>query len=270
VVFAVTTGEHVFLVRAYDNKGEVDPTPDHCSFTALAKGVLVERTVLAEMFTTNICQNCDKAEAALDSLLGEFGRGRLVVAAYHDKPSDAPTSDGLATDETDARVSWYTASPVYPADQWPIVLFDGTGIDAEGATTIDAARTRFRAEIAGRLDLGSPIRIDLMGEIAAGGGSVAAAVKATGRPPSGPLVLRFAVIEDDVFYRGRYATVFDFVTRDLLAEAPLALVAVGDSVLVERDFAVVEGWEPDAMDVVVFVQDETTREVIQAARLKRD
>ncbi|MFH1220263.1 MAG: hypothetical protein V1694_07390 [Candidatus Eisenbacteria bacterium] len=264
VVEAVTPGEHRFQVRARDDEGEADPTPAECNFTALAKGVLVERMVLVELFTTNICQNCDKAEAALDSMLAEIGAGRLAVVAYHDMTE----SDGLASDETVARIDWYTKNPGIPGDEWPIAIFDGLRT-VERAPTVAQARADYRVEITRRIEAGSPIRLTTEGELETSGGNVAVGVKVTGRLTSDPLVLRFAVIEDDVRYNGWYADIFDFVTRDLLADDSLTVAAIGDSVGVERAFAVDETWNAANMDVVAFVQDTVTREVIQSARLRR-
>ncbi|HVP57982.1 MAG TPA: hypothetical protein VMU02_07765 [bacterium] len=267
VIDSVTAGQHTFSVRARDNSGALSAKSADCSFTVLPKGV--ERVALVELFTTNKCQNCPKAEAALNTMLTEFGLDRLVVVAYHDKPSDAPNSDGLATDETDARIGWYTADENYFPEQWPIAVFDGLRPMA-GAETADQAAALYRFEISSRLEVVSPIQLTLTGQIGETSGNVAAGVKVAGRLPGDPLVLRFAVIENEVSYNGYFAKVFDFVTRDLLDDQTLTLAAYGDSTHVEQDFAVQAGWVTDNMDVIAFVQDISTREVLQAARLKHE
>jgi hypothetical protein len=73
-----------------------------------------------------------------------------------------------------------------------------------------------------------------------------------------------------VYYVGPYSLWYDFVARDLPADERLDLVAIGDSVTVQRQFSVDGSWIPDNMDVIVFVQDLATKEVIQSARLRHD
>jgi hypothetical protein len=230
----------------------------------LPKGVA--RVVLVEMLTTNTCRNCPKAEEALNNMLAEVGTDKLAVVAYHDKPLAGPNSDGLATDETDARVGWYTTDESYYPEQWPVAIFDGLRPLA-GAESPEQATALYRFEIEIRLDLVSPIQLALTGELGPTNGNVTAGVKLAGRLSGNPLALRFVVIEDRVSYNGYFAKIFDFVARDILDDYALSLAAIGDSVRVDRDFAIQAGWVTDNLDVIAFVQDTSTREVLQAARL---
>jgi hypothetical protein len=270
-VAGVTLGGHIFRVRSVDNEGEVDPEPAECSFTASAAGHLVDRTVLVELFTTSQCPNCPKSETVLQGLLAEMGAARVSVIAYHDKPSYAPGSDPLATDATDERIAWYTGNPEFPGDEdtWPTVVFDGLRT-VVGAETEESAEALYRYEITTREEIATPLSLRLEGTIGAVEGSVRAVVRAEDVPPVGPKVLRFVVIEDNVKYLGPWASRYHFVARLILDDEALGLGAVGDSVVVERQFDVDETWAIDKMNVIAFVQDTEMMEVIQSAGLRSE
>ena len=261
----VELGRHVFKVRAVDEDGQADPTPAVCTFTVAADPEDVDRLVLIELFTTTWCRNCPNAEAALNALLAQVGSDDLCVLAYH----DTPERDGLATDATVARIDWYTANPAFPgqADVWPTAVFDGLRV-VEGAGSVDQAVTDYGAEVAYRGGVASPILLGMEGEITETGGYVRVTVEARGTLPDGGLVLRLVVTEDDVSYPGTFMDRFDFVARDLLEDVTLPLGFVGDSTTVERTFGIGDSWVSDALDVVGFVQDQVTMEVIQSVRLR--
>ena len=265
LIEAVDVGEHSFEVRAIDDKGDVDPAPPECSFTALAVGELVDRVVLVEMITTRTCGNCPKAEEALNNLLVTWGRPNLSVVAYHDWRAGNPASDLLGTEETVARIQWYTLDPTFPGRPgwWPTVIFDGLRI-VEGAETVEGAEADYTVEIEMREAVGSPVRITVDGEVSGSGGTVRAGVKATGRLPAGPLVARCVVIEDHVL---QYTTYYDFVARRVLEDRPLTIADIGDSTSAEWTFPVDEAWNLERVDVVVFVQNDDGREIIQSGRL---
>jgi hypothetical protein len=271
LVSDVAQGEHEFRVRAVDDDGEVDPDPAVCSFTATVAGRLADRTVLIELFTTNTCPSCPDAEAIITALLDELGSDVITVVAYHDDPTDLPGSDPLATVQTDARIAWYTGNPGFPGDSdvWPTVVFDGRRV-VEGVGTLEEAEALYRFEIDSRLATGSPLSMRVEGDIGATDGSVGVVVKAEDVPPSGTQVLRLALIEDDVKFRGIWTNRFHFVARLLLDDEVLGLSAVGDSVRVDRDFSVDQAWVIENLDVIAFVQDTGTMEVIQSARLSSD
>ncbi|MFZ1947929.1 MAG: hypothetical protein WAW06_10330 [bacterium] len=259
VIEDVTLGDHYFQVRGVDDRGALGPAGEPYFFTAG-----IPRLVLAEFLTTNICRNCPNAEEALNDILGEVGVPSLAVVGYH----DLTASDKLATDETVERIDWYTSTGI-PADQWPIVLFDG-GSSVEGAETPEDARALYAAKIAQRLAVGSPVRLTIAGTLGSGEGSVAVGVKVLASLPGGAPVMHLVVVEDSVRYKGYFADIYDFVARDLLEDEALTIAAAGDSVLVERVFPVGETWAVDNLDVVAFIQDTESREIIQAVRLKQD
>jgi thiol-disulfide isomerase/thioredoxin len=262
-------GEHLFRVRAVDDDGDVDPTPAECSFKVRAAGHLVDRVVHLELFTATWCTYCPKAEEALNSLLDEYGADNLSIIAFHVNDPERP--DPFGTAETHARVIWHQWDPDFPYDSnaLPTVAFDGIRYVQE-AETAELAKAYYRSEIELRAAVGSPLSIRTAGEIGPSAGTVTAVIKVEDRLPEGNRFIRFAVIEDDVYYVGPYSLWYDFVARDLPADERLDLVAIGDSVTVQRQFSVDGSWIPDNMDVIVFVQDLATKEVIQSARLRHD
>jgi hypothetical protein len=261
----IEQGEHVLKVRAVDDDGEADPTPAECAFTAAVAGRLVDRVVLMELFTTVTCQYCPNSEVAFNTMLADLGRDKISVIAYHDRPE----IDRMSTPETDARIAWYTDNPAFPvpAERWPTVVFDGlrTVVGAENTAATEAS---YRIEVASRAATGSPLSIRLSGEVGTDGGDVAVVVRAEDQVPEGSWVLRTVVIEDDVPYRFGFADEYDFVARLLLEDEEVSATAPGDSMVVERDFTVDETWVSEKMDIIAFVQNTVTMEVIQSGRLK--
>jgi hypothetical protein len=94
-------------------------------------------------------------------------------------------------------------------------------------------------------------------------GSVTVTVKVRESLTTTANVLRVVVIEDDVIAA---AHEYDFVARDLLDDEPLSVAAVGDSAVVTRTITVDSSWNVNNMDVIAFVQDDLTKEVLQSIR----
>jgi hypothetical protein len=268
LIESVDVGEHSFIVRAIDDEGDVDPLPPECEFTALALGEVVDRVVLVEMITTRTCGNCPTAEEALSNLLDTWGRANLSVVAYHDWRAGNPASDLLGTEETIARIQWYTLDPAFPGRPgwWPTAIFDGLRV-VEGAETVGGAESNYTVEIQMREAVGSPVRLTIEGKFGAGEGSIRAGVKATGRLPVGSLVLRCVVVEDHVL---QYTSYYDFVARRVLEDRPLAIAEIGDSTSAEWTFPIDESWNLGKVDVVVFVQNDNGREILQSGRLHEE
>ncbi len=264
VVYDVAEGDHRFEVAAIDNDGDADTTPAVCEFTASAGGGLVPRVVLAELITTQPCANCPNAEEALNLMLDEYGADSLCIVSYHDL--QAP-SDPVATPETVARIDWYTGTTELPENSWPIVVFDGEHERAvSGAVTVGWAVSNYEIEIDHRKSIGSPLAVGVTGDMSGGGGSVTVRVFVHDPLQAGAYVLRTVVIENDVSLGGPYHD-YGYVARDLLDDEPLTLGAVGDSAVVQMDFTVDPGWDLEKLDVIAFVQNDDTKEVLQAGRL---
>lgn len=256
----VAVGDHTFEVAAVDDDGDVDQTPAMCAFTAQEAGGLVDRVVLVEFLTTLPCDYCPNAEAALDSVLAHYGVDELTIVSYHDNAGPDP----LDTPETVDRIYWYTTGTGLEG-QYPAVIVDG-GLDRiiVGALTVDAAEAEYRIEIDHRRTFGSPVTVGLSGAIDGGRGEVTVRVMVHDALPAGDYVLRTVVIEDDILAFGHD---FGFSARDILDGELLTVSAVGDSAVVERSFTVDPSWVVDNMDVIAFVQNDDTKEILQSGRL---
>jgi hypothetical protein len=91
-------------------------------------------------------------------------------------------------------------------------------------------------------------------------------MQATDPVPAVDLKVRFAVVEDNIYETqgSNGITRHRYVMRDMLTEATLSGFSNGDSTWVNRTFPVDFSWMVGNLEVIVFVQRDDTKEVIQA------
>jgi hypothetical protein len=256
VIASVAAGADTVTVAAVDDDGDVGD-PGVCVFVASEPGGLVGRVVLAEFVSGLGCPNCPNARGGLEIVLGEYGRDSLAVVAYYSQPHP------LGPQEVYDLLEGYFGTP--SPDGLPIVFIDHAGESLIGATSPEAAADRYRERIDERRALGSPLTIGVTGGFASG--EVAVTVRVEDPLTGGPYVVRTMLVEDNIFL---YNENHMFVVRDILEDQPLGISAVGESALIERDFTVDPGWDTEEMDIIAFVQDQTTFEIVQAKRLKTE
>lgn len=119
-----------------------------------------------------------------------------------------------------------------------------------------------------RQDKLSPMSLEVSGSLAAGA-KVRARVRLEHDLSLESLEIHALVIEDSVSYHGWFSDRFDFVVRDLLETHPVTLSTVGDTISVEWSIELDATWDVTHLDVIAFVQDVSTREVVQAVRLRK-
>lgn len=257
-------GDYEFAVVAFDDQGE-ESDPDTCAFTVgPAASGLVDRSVLCELLTTKSCINCWKAELALERMVHEFGSDRVAVVSYH---YFLPPLDPVGTPETMARCDWYYSFENFSGlwGTYPVTIFDGLDYEDDAPDTA-STKVAFRSRIQDRLAVGSPVSLSIDGDVSSARGNVTVTVRVHEQLAGGPHTLRMVVVEDEVWDGEEF---FEFVARDILDEEPLTVSAAGDSVVVSRDFSI-ETWDPQHLDVIAFVQDDGTAEILQSGRLSTE
>ncbi len=255
LIESVEEGDHVFTVAAVDDAGD-EGTAATCSFSAGPAGGLVDRNVLVEFMTDFACVNCPNGEAALENLMDAYGRDRLCVVAWH-------TLQPVGTAETAARETWYLNHPEFPGGSGhPMAIFDG-GRLIVGAASVAEAEDEYEFEIELRRAVGSPLTMELTGDLSARA-SLTAKVWVEDALPAGDYVLRTVVMEEDVAFAQH---LFPFVARDILDDEQFTLAAVGESTEVIYDVTLDPGWNAANLDAIAFIQNDDTLEIIQSARL---
>ena len=216
-----------------------------------------ERCVLAEEFSQSFCLECPTAEAALDSLVKhDFGPGELAIISSYPEFFPPGTSE-----------SW-ARGRYYGVEDMPVVWFDGVDEKQGAAEGIDSLRAIYRDMVLARRAVPSPLTVDLTVEFGAKADTGTAHVRVAAVDPIAfqGLRLRLAVIESEVFlpYGGRTV---HHVMRDYVPDTlGLSLTMTQGDTDHSEQFIIDPAWIPENCDIVVFVQDDTTREVLQAVQ----
>jgi thiol-disulfide isomerase/thioredoxin len=212
-----------------------------------------QRVVLAELFTATWCEFCPYATRAINELADEYGSNRLLVLQYH--PNDGV--DPFGNNETDARMFSY-----YNVTGYPTMIFDGT-IGTVGGWT--GAYDSYNATIQSELQNPSDVSISLAGSLT----DFTVNVTASSSFQSIPAVVRFVVYEDDIPYNAPNGeTLFRFTVRTMLDDQAITLVP-GQTISVQRAFQPQPSWNMNNLGLVVFVQDDETHQVLQAAAFQK-
>ncbi|UCF08375.1 MAG: hypothetical protein JSW28_01405, partial [Thermoplasmata archaeon] len=142
----------------------------------------------------------------------------------------------------------------------PNVWVDGT-LNKPGATGqgVEAMYEVYADHIEQRAPVTAPFTITLSGEISGSKAHLTAEIDGSEGADTSGVYVRFALMEDGLEYNGK---TFDWVLRNL-AEGPLPVTAY--PIVIRESFDLGDGWSEDNLRAVVWVQDDTSLEVGQAA-----
>jgi hypothetical protein len=99
----------------------------------VASGTHPDRAVLAELFTGAGCEPCMAPDLAFDAGLQRYTRGEFILLVHHD---NAPSSDPLANDVTEERAKYYSTGGSTPhgfLDGKELKLVEGLPLHAQDA-----------------------------------------------------------------------------------------------------------------------------------------
>ncbi len=245
------------------------------------------KVVLAELFTGSECRPCQAADAAYDKLFERYSQSEVAVLEYH---LHIPRPDPMTNSDAEERARYYGvhSTPTSIIGGTETFLSGGPQFAAKGkfaiySTTIDSFlhdNTACKLRVTARR---RKERIQL-------------SVSAEGMVRSKELSLRIALAEDDVSYTGANGvSVHRFVVRKMFPSALGIPIKKGKAsfkrtiVLREVEFGLKkyldtyaekmrkigtvfteEKFEidPTNLYVVAFIQDDATKEVLQAKMMK--
>jgi hypothetical protein len=172
--------------------------------------------------------------------------------------------------EANTRFYWYpeTYLPRYPFwKHWtPTLWLDGVQ-DVMESDTIAHTWSVYRGEIEARLAIPSPVEMDIQVFYGAKSdtGTVHVEVVATDPISFTNLHLNLAIIESNLSYSGSN---FNQVLRDYFPSTTGVSfsIAQGDTFTHSEDFVIQGAWDEEECDIVAFVQDRTTRDVLQSIK----
>jgi len=218
-----------------------------------------QRIVLAEMFTNTGCPPCAPADDTLDQIAEDLS-ARLAVIRYHTWwPSSSDPFYQANTSENIARINYYGTNYT------PRLMIDGT-IDGQyfPSTWRNLIQQRFNVE--------SPLEINLSGTVDTSSlsGSITAQIIATGSVTGTNLKIRYAIVESDIYYPGPNGTLYHNQTfRDMFPDVngvPIT-ISLGDTITDTQSFSISDSWVIENCEIVVFVQDDPTRAILQGAKI---
>jgi thiol-disulfide isomerase/thioredoxin len=246
-----------------------------------------DRQVLAEVFTGSGCPPCVAADLAFDAAMNRYSRKDLAVVMYHEH---IPRPDPMTNPDTQARWKVFAGTGV------PTFAIDGkTTVGGGGRANTKSVFDRFKTDL--EKDLEAPAEAKLTANAALNGNAVkvAASVDAI-KSESKDLKLQVALVEKELRYTGENGVRFHpMVVRamggDKGAGFPVEargrpasfdqafdLDAVSAAIKAHLDDYEAKGHRGESftflekkyqinradLAVVVFVQDDKTKHVLQS------
>jgi hypothetical protein len=218
-----------------------------------------QRVVVAEMFTNVGCPPCGPADDTLDNIAEDFSSGLAVIRYHTWWPDPSDPFYQANPSENSARINYYGTSYT------PRLMIDGS---IDGQYTPQTWRTLIQQ----RMSVSSPLEINLVGGFDLNDlkGNIVAEITGTGPVYGSNLKIRYVIIESGIYYPWPYGSPYHNQTmRDFfptVTGVPIS-ISQGSTVVDTQDFVLSSNWEFSNCEIVVFVQNDITREILQGAKI---
>lgn len=219
-----------------------------------------ERSVLAEIFTSTTCPPCASQNPYFDNWLKNYSnKNRVAVIKYHvwwPSPGNDPFYHANVT-ENRARTNYYSTNYV------PRGVINGT---ADGSSSAG----NWIVLIQNSITSSSQFEIKILGNVdSIQGGNLIIKVTADNNSiPSGTLVLHTAVVESEIYYTGTNGDpVHNYVMRKMYPDhnGEVFTINPNETKTFTRVFNWNSSWQLYNSSIVVFIQNQNSKEVYQAA-----
>jgi len=232
------------------------------SFTLTA----YRNVVLLEDFSNTSCVPCVESDAAVIETLEQFGAddcGVIGIQYHVSWPSPFDPFYLAARSENNARTSYYGVDGVGV----PYVVVGGTELLPPSQGAEDAAQIQNAVER--QLNVVPPIELTVRNVVNGSAGSAEVDVTVLSDVPTAHYHIRIAVVESEIHYEADNGlNHFDNVLRDMLPGADgttLENLVVGSTQTITENYTIDSDWKAGDLSVIAYVQNEETKEILQAA-----
>jgi thiol-disulfide isomerase/thioredoxin len=214
--------------------------------------------MLCEDFTATWCQYCPSAARGIEEL-DTTAVDSIVCIAYHPSNSGDPYYNASAV----------TRSSYYGITGYPTVVMDGDSAVVGGYPGSGNMYPFYRAYFNTRKAVASPLETEVSTtyDSSTRTGELTAVLRnTTSSSVSGQL--QVAVIENHIHYSWQGMDSLQYVERAMLPSASGEAVTIpaNDSLVKTRDFTLTSSWIAGNCEIVVFVQNNSTKDNLQGAR----
>jgi len=193
----------------------------------------------------------------LDSLLIDYGHTDVLAIRYHgDSPWEYDPFYAANVPESQERYSYYSIAAI------PINFLDGQ------LTYANCLLELYRDAMNERLEVPSVFSLIASDSMTVDSCFVSIRVIAEDDPGLDSLALRTAVVEDSIYYEAPNSqTIFNHIFRSFVPnhDGIRFLIAQGETLDLELAFELDPAWDVDFISSVVFIQNDSNRQIYQAA-----
>lgn len=256
VTLDVTDEIYSFVFSVTSLEDVVDGDLTNNTFTKhIETYTTAKQNVLLEIATGGWCQYCPGAAMGADDL--HAGGYNVAIVENHN-------GDPYATTISNGRNTYYGVSG------YPTSIFDGV-VRYVGGSASQSLFSAFLPVVQQREVIKTPVAIEIFGTQDRQNYNLQVKINKTGRIIRPNLVLHVAITESEIAYTWHGQTHFSFVNRNMipgLDGTPVDLMNL-DMPFIEVELPLIMGetWVHEHCELVAWVQDLDTKEVLQAAKV---
>lgn len=211
--------------------------------------------VLVEIGTGTWCVYCPGAAMGADDLI-ENGWDVAVIENHN--------GDAYANEYSNARNSYYSISG------YPTAHFDGSYDDYVGGSNTVSMYSNYYPIVEARMMMATTHIMEIYGTNSGDEYSITLRIQKNGTYSSDDLKVRLALTESDIDVEWQGYSGLNFVNRLMVPDAEgTSIASLDDGYVfdVELDFTFDNTWVDSNCELVAFIQDDATKEVIQTVKV---
>ncbi len=211
--------------------------------------------VLVEIGTGCWCYYCPGAAMGADDLIAN-GDPAAIIENHNGDP--------FATTDSDARNSYYSITG------YPTAWFDGSYDKVVGGSHTQSKYSAYKPIVDARIDMDSDFTLDIYGIDDGDDYTITIRIQDVGGYSGSNVKLRFALTESDIQYSWQGQTEVNFVNRLMVPDhngTDLSGYDLSQITDIELDFTFNSSWDDENCELVAFLQDDDSQEVLQSQKV---